>query len=461
MKRVLLVVVVCCYCHPYGTTVHVQNNTPFEFSVSVKQVGENYLSDNHWAIYKKTIPPYSDDVEILGLGRNVGVKSGRDYIFISTLRIMNANNKADTDQSIILGQKLTGKFSGSTIKLGCSRGTFDNVWDREDTWKKPRTFLFKAGESDAFVQVKYETRYWAGKPDPYDDLFYTFSMPDAPSKASFDKGFYLTAHNAFATTAQGYSFAQQNLSVLDQLYFGARGLMIDTYEKDGKVVLVHGGFDTDKLIHPFASPRPVEDLLGEVVDFLRHEPHAIITIFLENYVKDWQLLIKGFGLLEPYLYKPADFKIQGNKWPSLGWMRAHNKRVVVFCPFKTSDYSFTDGAAEYFFDEWRYHIENQFSTIDTQGAAVERGSSKKYSHLNRTLYVFNFFPGFKITAIAGNASEFKAINSDKLREALNYAMGRGLGGKYIGQKPNFIAIDFINVGEGLSVISKWNGSLIY
>ena len=163
-------------------------------------------------------------------------------------------------------------------------------------------------------------------------------------------------------------------------------------------------------------------------------------------------MASSFKLLEQYLYRPSDLSANGGKWPSLDWMRKNNKRVIVFCPgSKSGD----------LFNEWQCHIENQFSTIDKAKTATERGQSKSWAGQNRSLYLFNFFSEFKVTAIVGTALEFGSINGKQLREALDYAISKGLdGGNYKGKKPNFIGIDFINVGDGLEIISKWNGALI-
>ena len=437
--------------YPYGTTVHLHNNTPFTFAITVEQKGSS-LSTSHWSAYQKTINPYQS-ANIVGIGRNVGIKNEKEYIFISTLKAVGTPS-LNEGQSIILAQRLKGKVVGSKMWWGLSCGQFDNVWyDKNDmTWNNPKSCCLKSPKGDIFVQVKYKSHYWAGKKDPYDDITYVFSMPDAPSKARYDQGYYLTAHNAFATTKQGYTFAQQSLSILDQLRYGARGLMLDTYEKDGKVVLVHGGFDVDKWIHPGKGPRPLVDLLKEIDLFLKSNPQAIISIFLENYVKSGQLLTDAFKDLNQYLFTPSNFNAQGGRWPSLEWMRKNNKRIIVFCP---------NGLSVNFFDEWRYHIENQFSTVDIKGASAERGSSRRFTSVNRTLYVFNFFAEFKITAIAGTALQFESINGKKLREALEYAMTQGLDGqRYKGLKPNFIALDFIEKGDGLDIISKWNGAFV-
>ena len=58
--------------------------------------------------------------------------------------------------------------------------------------------------------------------------------------------------------------------------------MIDTYEKDNKVVLLHQSFAVDKLIHPGKSPQPIEGELKEIDLFLKSNPQAVVSIFLRE-----------------------------------------------------------------------------------------------------------------------------------------------------------------------------------
>ncbi len=52
----------------------------------------------------------------------------------------------------------------------------------------------------------------------------------------YDQVTFLTAHNAFASTQEGWLYAQQALSIPNQLQFGVRGLMLDIHMAQGGTV---------------------------------------------------------------------------------------------------------------------------------------------------------------------------------------------------------------------------------
>ena len=191
--------------YPWATTMHVYNNTPYTFLVDLKQIGGE-LPSHLWGAIDKTIMPYKS-AEILGCARNVGVKHNKEFIVAAMLTFdVNQGSGVDRGQTISLVQRVRGKTIGSKLWWGFSFGSFDNVWydGNGQTWGKPKTFPIKTAKGDVFIQVKCKSDYWVGKKDPYDDLKYVLSMPDAPSKANYDEGFYLTSHNAYATTTEGY-----------------------------------------------------------------------------------------------------------------------------------------------------------------------------------------------------------------------------------------------------------------
>lgn len=56
------------------------------------------------------------------------------------------------------------------------------------------------------------------------------------SKRRYDQVTFLTAHNAFASTENGWLYAQQGLSISNQLKLGVRGLMLDIHQGQGGAV---------------------------------------------------------------------------------------------------------------------------------------------------------------------------------------------------------------------------------
>lgn len=70
--------------------------------------------------------------------------------------------------------------------------------------------------------------------------------------------------------------------------------------------------------------------LQRIVDFLARHPREIVTVFLEDYVSK-DVLAREFQRvdgLEDLLFRPEGVRERG--WPTLGWTRQQNKRLLIF-----------------------------------------------------------------------------------------------------------------------------------
>ena len=92
-----------------GTSVFVQNNTPYKFSIKIKQKAER-LSKKYWKKGAKKISPWGKRTKILYTGRDTGVKRKKKYAFYLYLKPNVPNAK-----TLTLKVRLRGKWIGSKI----------------------------------------------------------------------------------------------------------------------------------------------------------------------------------------------------------------------------------------------------------------------------------------------------------------------------------------------------------
>lgn len=274
----------------------------------------------------------------------------------------------------------------------------------------------------------------------------TFVNLLSASSSSTDKRYhemcFLTSHNSYAAWQSGYLYAQQNWNIQNQLAAGIRGLMLDTYDFDNKVLVYHKNKLLTEVISLDRDPVLLVEELQDVRDFLLRNPTEIITIILENYVQDAELLDSAFieAGLSTYILKPNDWDPVANSgWPYLSWLQANNKRLVIFNSL---------GATEYTYNEWQHVIENQYGTLVPSQACTERKESQAYDGYVRYLYLTNFFPTFKMNF----CDAYEPINTEQFAAYMVY-LKRGLGGGQCckDRVPNFIALDFVDEGFGM----KW------
>ncbi len=278
-----------------------------------------------------------------------------------------------------------------------------------------------------------------------------WQLPDPQLR--YDQVVFLTSHNSYSAKNHGFMYAQQQWSISEQLEHGVRGLMLDTYNpsrftKEKTVVLCHGGTVVNRILRKGKAPMAFSESLTYVKKFLEKNPQEVVTIFLENYVKNKKFLDKAIysSGIDKFTLKPADWLMQEHGgWPTLAWMQKENKRLIIFNSI---------GKTKLTFNEWEHVIENQYGTLNIHRACAERRESIAWRAKKRHLYLVNYIPTFKVNF----GQSYAKVNSTKLKLMLKQLYRDGLGKDKIckNQHPNFINIDFVNEGKALHYVNKIN-----
>jgi hypothetical protein len=244
----------------------------------------------------------------------------------------------------------------------------------------------------------------------------------------FDQVSFLYTHNSYNVKGQ-HRLPNQTLSVAQQLELGVRGFMLDVYWKKDHAVLYHGS----KIL----GNRPLLEDLNAIRSFLETHPDEILSIIFESNItpEQMQFEVQKADLL-PYLHA-QDPNLD---WPTLNEMITSGRRLVIF--------SEKDRGNPY---PWLHHIwdfatENRYSNhsradFDTQ---YNRGdSSNQLFLLNHFITRHKFGVGRKDSAIVANA------RGNILDHALE-AWSR------TGHFPNFVAVDFVEIGEAKGAVDALN-----
>ena len=233
---------------------------------------------------------------------------------------------------------------------------------------------------------------------------------------------YLTTHNAFNSKQDRYLFPNQKTNITEQLNNGVRGLMIDVYEDNESIVVYHA--------YKFLGSQPLSVYLNDIKYFLDNNPNEILTIILETYTSSNAIEneISKVGLLE-YLHTQD----VNSLWPKLQMMIDSNKRLVIL-----SDKNDANENQSWYHYMWDFAVENKYGQINCE---FNRGNPEN------SLFIFNHF----ITSLTGNKENANKVNSFK------YFMNHITKCKDLKNKfPNFITVDFYEIGESLDVVSKLN-----
>ena len=245
---------------------------------------------------------------------------------------------------------------------------------------------------------------------------------------------YLTTHNAYNTDSEGFSFPNQHFGIADQLSQGVRAFMLDVYNLWGTPTQYHGSFAL--------GTQALSSDLDEIKNFLDVNSNEVVTLILECYVSadDIESELINTGLM-PYVYT----HLNGSVWPTLQEMINLNKRLVVF-----SDVADASASQAWYHYVWDFAVETHYSVNDVNDFTDDynRGDS-----LN-DLYIFNHFV---TSGLTGTGMDAESAIANEYNFLLNrIELNHLLKGKF----PNFITVDFFELGNALDVVNTLNGGYL-
>ncbi|WP_394840609.1 RICIN domain-containing protein [Pendulispora brunnea] len=263
-----------------------------------------------------------------------------------------------------------------------------------------------------------------------------------PSEPRLDQVTFLTTHNAFANTDEGFwgRFPNQSYGLRSQLDQGVRAMQLDVYAYNGGVRMCHGSC--------WGNERTFGAGLADVLAFLNANPSAIVTLFLEDYttVDELRASVESVAGLSNMIFRPDQSGVRQNGWPTVSQLIAQNRRLLIF-----SQRPGREGFGVMYDRDWT--VENYWS-LTNSGNDMRCYSRWGEVPLGKEepgfvrLHVMN---QYRDIPSEGNAG---ADNGSKLRDRVERYCG-----PIARRKPNYVAVDFFQKPEGgatKSLISEMN-----
>lgn len=242
----------------------------------------------------------------------------------------------------------------------------------------------------------------------------------------YDEVVHPCAHNAMSNADEGWYRPNQRHGIEHSLDDGVRGLMIDAHAYRGEVYLCHSLCALGR--------RPMLDALCGVKSFLSRNPGEVISLLIENHVPDSDLaeVFRAAGLTS-YLHEQP----LGAPWPTLGAMVDSGRRLVVFVE--------TGGGTP----AWLHSLFNHSTdTPYSYENATDFDCSIGRGRPGAALFTVNHF----LTRSFGSEDLARSANtSDLLRGRIDQCS------RIYHRLPTFIAVDYYDVGDLLSVSRELNG----
>ncbi|MCX4985131.1 FG-GAP-like repeat-containing protein [Streptomyces sp. NBC_00572] len=276
-----------------------------------------------------------------------------------------------------------------------------------------------------------------------------------PADPTFDQVTYLTAHNAFNNPGDmGVMFPTQNqgIPVGAQLNMGVRALMLDTYQRNGRVRLCHPPGQNADLCPP--TSQPLSEVFTTIADFLKApgNEREIVTVFFEDYTSAADMTAEvgddlgPGGQLDGLVFNPSatPWDVQSKGWPRISQLVAENDRLLLFS-------SSGDKTGLGIMHQKTWTAENYWSmgapTGNSDWTCVTRWDDVPLSREEpkfRRLFVMNHFRDAAIGVTPGNDNE-KILN--RAQRFCTPAARR---------KPNFLAVDAVTAGNPMSAVETLN-----
>lgn len=245
----------------------------------------------------------------------------------------------------------------------------------------------------------------------------------------FDQVSFAMTHNAMSNAEAGWLLPNQRFGITRQLDDGIRGMMLDTYEEDGVLLLCH--------VYCSLGSQPLVEGLEEITAFLSTNPDEVVSIIFENYITHAQTeaAFEESGLIDFVYAHPL-----GSPWPTLADLIEADTRLVVFQEKLPEEDEFP-----WLMKIWDHAWETPFSFPAPEDLVCDpnRGNA------DNALFLLNHF----LTSPFGGSLELaEMVNFNPL--FIDRARQCELEGNAL---PNFVAVDFYDVGDLFPVVDALNG----
>jgi hypothetical protein len=208
------------------------------------------------------------------------------------------------------------------------------------------------------------------------------------------------------------------------------------------VYLCHNGCGTLAGV-TYALPRqPFAGALATVRDFLRDNPLAVVTIFLEDYstTSDLKATLEQVPDVLDLIFDPSspDWAVKQRGWPTLRALTMRNKRLLVLTDNWQNDALYGIHYDEQYTVQNTYDLGQQgsdYSCVSRWGDVIplnqqEQGWSR--------LFLMSHFRGVALAANAGSDNSYANLQ----RRVDQYCTPA------VGRVPNYISVDFFESPNG-------------
>jgi hypothetical protein len=264
---------------------------------------------------------------------------------------------------------------------------------------------------------------------------------------------FFGSHDSFAFSKNPFALARtQEVNLESQLKLGVRLLQVQAHMDNEEIHFCH----TSCALYNGGT---AENYLRTVKTFLDANPNEVMTIIIANkmnrpVMSAWKSVFDESGMTN-LTYVPPQPIMSRNDWPTLGDMISTGKRIVVFMDkgFKGRK----EAGAEFILPEFKMVWEDSIDPTDIDfPCKVERtsGPLPPTEQLNLINHNFNA----NLLPIGWGVRFPDRLNSPRTNGiSLILKHAAKCTSLMDGKRPNFVLLDYVNIGHGAAAVDKLNG----
>ncbi|KII84963.1 hypothetical protein PLICRDRAFT_349496 [Plicaturopsis crispa FD-325 SS-3] len=262
---------------------------------------------------------------------------------------------------------------------------------------------------------------------------------------------FFGAHDSFAFSSDPLALARdQEVNITQQLNLGVRLLQAQA----------HNHSDTINFCHTSCAlfnGGTVADYLAEVKTWLDANPNEVLTLLFTNpdgasLPGQWDPAFKSAGI-DAMAYVPPSTPMKQSDWPTLGELINSGKRVVVFLDAGADGSD--GGTVPYIQQEFPNIWETPFSVTDASfPCSVDRTAGPLPN--DEHMYMINHSLNTNLLGTGIITSDPEDAPTTNGLESI-FAHANNCTQFADGRAPNFILMDFVNIGQGAQAADTLNG----
>jgi hypothetical protein len=242
----------------------------------------------------------------------------------------------------------------------------------------------------------------------------------------FNQVAFAGSHNAMSNQDDGWLLPNQIHDMPTQLEEGVRVFLIDTHDFQGSSWLCHEFCELGKI--------PLVDALTEFRVFMDEHPNEVLAFVIENYITNQETedAFVASGLVKyVYVHPP------GTPWPTLREMIRNGTRLLVMAETGHPPPAW-----------YQYAYDLQWDTPYSFASEADFSCKLNRGKVENDLFQINHWLStpFSMPENGEKVNQFDVL----------WARVDGCR-KETGRFPNFIAVDYVDIGDLFEVVDRLNG----